>query len=86
MAESLVAVVSRQWHQPQIDVGVSESGIRIVMPMDDYIQALATEIGSPAMILTQAQLLTRMRAAATAVQMGMQKVTAEAMAAHIPPQ
>lgn len=83
MAETLQVLISKQWNAPQITVGISENGIRIMMPIDEYINALAKEIGNPIGILTQAQMLTKMRAAATAVQMGMQAVTAEAMAAHL---
>ena len=83
MSESIHVVVSKQWHAPQISVGISEDGIRITMPMDDYLQAIVKELGNPATIFTQAQLLAKLRIAHATVQQGMHKVTEVAMASHI---
>ena len=66
-AQSTV-VVSRKWHEPAIRAWVSQQEIGMSMWLEDYIKSLAAEIGNPALILTQAQLLKKLQLAAAAIE------------------
>lgn len=50
-----------------------EVGIR--MGLAKFIEAIASEVGSPAMIMTQAQLLARLQAASDRVVLSMKQET-----------
>lgn len=65
--QKMAVVVSRQWHNPKISIDVNVAGIAIAMTLDDFLQALAAEYGSPASTLTRAQHLARLHAAAAVV-------------------
>jgi hypothetical protein len=71
-----VVLVSRQWHSPAISVGISGEGIAIALALPDFLAALVTELGSPATILTRAQLAARLETAAARVVQGMKAETA----------
>lgn len=71
--ERSIVVAARFWHRPAITVALSAEGIRLTMGFDDVVQALAREVGNPALLLTEAQLLTRLRAAAAIVVEGMKE-------------
>lgn len=65
--EKDVVVVSREWHNPNIRMVVNPRGINISMSVDDFILALAEEVGSPTMILTRATLLKKIQAASVSI-------------------
>lgn len=65
--EKHAVVVSRQWTRPEIRVDVTADGIAIAMSLPDFLTALAAELGSPAAVMTKAQLSRRIEAAAAAV-------------------
>lgn len=71
-----VVLVSRQWANPNIAISVTAAGIGIGMALDDFVDALLAEVGSPATILTRAQLAERVKLAATRVVTGMKAETA----------
>lgn len=75
IAEKSAVIVSRQWHKPEISIDVTQVGIEIALPLDDFLQALAVKYGNPASTVTQAQHLERLRAAAAAVADGMKRET-----------
>lgn len=68
-----VITISRHWDNPAIKVWVNHEHIGLQVGIDDYLVALAAEIGNPAIVLTRAQLLTRMRAAAERVRLKVQE-------------
>ena len=72
-------VVSRQWQKPEISIDVTDDEIRIAMSLPAFLDALAAEIGNPALVLTQAQLLAKLRAAAEAVVREMKSQTTRVM-------
>ena len=60
-------VISRHWNKPQINVFVTTAGIQIETAVDDYLVALATEIGNPTMLITKKAMLEALRGASLAV-------------------
>lgn len=78
-AKKDVVVITREWHNPQIRVVVTSDAIGISMALDDFVKALALEIGNPTSMLTQAQLMKRLTAAKDQVLRGMKQVTAKVM-------
>ncbi len=67
--------ISRRWNQPEISIDVDGDGIDIKMKMEDFIQALKLELGSPLNIITKKQLSKRVSVAANAVLGGIKKET-----------
>lgn len=67
--------ISRKWHFPEIAIKVTNHEIGIEMELADFIRALAAEIGNPAGILTRAQLLAKLEAAAELVTVSMKRET-----------
>lgn len=49
-------VISRYWHQPQIEVYVDSEQIQVRMPIEDFCKAVVKEISHPVTTLTRAQL------------------------------
>jgi C-terminal processing protease CtpA/Prc len=41
-----ILTISRKWHNPQIEVAISNEGINLKMDMADFKEALKREIGS----------------------------------------
>lgn len=84
VAQSVV-VVSRRWRAGQmIQINVhrfeeGDGGISVTMSLEEFITALAQEAGSPALLLTEAGLLERLRGAAERVVEGMKAETARVM-------
>jgi len=68
-------VVSRRWAHPAIEAFVLESSVGARMELEDFINSLASELGNPLMILTRAQLLAKMKAAAGRVSAEMKDAT-----------
>jgi hypothetical protein len=71
--------ISRYWHQPQISVAITDAEIGLSMDLQDYLKALSAEIGSPAMLMTQAGLLKKMQDASVVVQFKTQEATRQVM-------
>lgn len=80
---SEVVLVSRKWSNPEILVGISNDGISIQMGMNEFVEALVTEVGSPAMLFSSDALRQKITAAAQKIQTEMQASTAQAMAHHL---
>lgn len=70
-------VVSRNWHQPDISLLVTDERIELWMEMDDFVKAVVTEIGNPTLMVTQSQLQKKLQAAATKVLEGMKRETVQ---------
>lgn len=68
METKSVVVISRKWHEIPIRAYVTQEEIGMRLWLNDYLQALVKEVGNPALILTQKQLLDKMRAAAERVE------------------
>lgn len=68
-----VVTISRHWDNPAIKVWVNHEQIGLQIAIDDYLTALAAEIGNPTTMITQAQLLARMRTAAERVRLKVQE-------------
>jgi len=45
-------VVSRKWSAPEITAFVTDGAVGAAMALDDYLKALAAEVGNPATLLT----------------------------------
>jgi len=60
--------VSRLWGNPEIFVWVDALSLGMRISLDDFIVALAKEMGNPTLMITQAQLLARMQTAARVVE------------------
>lgn len=70
-AKNLTVVISRRWDNPTINVYLEKEEIKLEMSLDDYIKAILTEIGSPALVLTTAQLAAKMKTARAVVELEM---------------
>lgn len=44
-------LVARRWHQPNVEVGVSTDGIRVHLPLEDFVQALLHEMAAEGVTL-----------------------------------
>ena len=66
MYRSLVTV-TREWHNPQINIHVTHLDIKLDITLDDFLKAIVEEAGNPTMLLTKAQLLARLEKAAEVV-------------------
>ena len=60
-------VISRHWDNPKINVLVTTKGIQIETSLDDFLVALAKEMGNPTMLLTKNMLLSALRGASLEV-------------------
>jgi len=67
--------ISRQWKNPTITIDVTNAEIAIAMPLVDFCKSIASEIGNPATLVTQAQLERRLLAAAASVTDSMKRET-----------
>jgi hypothetical protein len=76
MKEKEVVVISRNWNNPSINIKVTLEGISLETSLMDYMAALVEEIGNPTMLVTKAQLATRLEAARVAV---VEKIKAESV-------
>lgn len=61
--EKQTLVIAREWTNPQIHVWISEETIGMRMSAEDYLKALAEEIGNPTMLVTKAALLEKLQQA-----------------------
>ena len=62
-------IVSRQWQDSniieivEITASADNKEIKLTAPLDQFVSALAAEVGSPFMLVTTAQLNERLKAA-----------------------
>lgn len=68
-------VISRKWHHPQITMSVTDEGIRIEIPLEDFLKALCDEIGKVTWVFTKAEFLRRYDAAVEKVISGIKEET-----------
>lgn len=68
--EKQLVTVTRKWHEPFIRVDVTEAGIAITMTLEDFVAALACEMGADANAVS---------AAASKVVAGMKQETVKVM-------
>ena len=68
-------VISRHWNNPAINVEVTDAEIRVMMSMQEFLDAVCTEIGNPATVFTEGQLRKRVRAASESVLSKMKEAT-----------
>lgn len=67
-------VLSKKGNAP-ITVYVIDDTIGMSMLVDDFLAAMAREIGNPALLLTNAQLLSAMQAASVVIQTDMKQAS-----------
>lgn len=60
-------IVCRKWQEPEIELFVDQTEIGAKMSLDDFKLAIHNEIGSPALLMTKAQMLDALDKAITAV-------------------
>lgn len=65
--ESAMVTISREWHKPEIRVSVSHERIELAASIDDFMRAVSSEMGSPALMFTRAQLDRSLALAAASV-------------------
>lgn len=70
-------VISRYWDNPQISYMVNADGINITIALDQYLYALAEEIGNPAILMTKAQLLKALYMSSSVVCEKVKQATAQ---------
>jgi hypothetical protein len=70
-------VVGRKWNNPNIYTLVESERIEMRILLDDFINALAVEMGSPAFLMTKAGLKERLKLAATAALDEIKKASAQ---------
>ena len=61
-----VVTISRYWHEPAIRTVVTNESIALSIALEDFLTALATEVG-PTISATRAGLASKLRTAAVAV-------------------
>jgi Asp/Glu/hydantoin racemase len=54
--EKRVLVISRRWHNPKIEIGMSDDGIEIKTGVDDFVRALSDEAAEPLVAALISQL------------------------------
>lgn len=72
-------IISRYWERPEISVEITQEKIELSMPLTEFVKALAEEMGNPAMLVTQAQLLKRLDIASSVVVSKMKEASREAV-------
>jgi len=68
-------IVSRMWAKPNIEAFVYSDQVGARMDLNDFITAVATEMGNPVIILTRSQLLDKLRSAVEVVSAEMKNAT-----------
>lgn len=68
-------VVSRKWNSPNITVFITDEEIGIAMSLDNWIEAVVSEIGNPTLMVTKAQLKDNLIKAAEAIATEMKQST-----------
>jgi hypothetical protein len=72
-------VISRHWHSPAITVTVVNDKITLDLAAEDFLIAVAHEMGNPALIMTKAQLIDRLLKAFPKAQLKIQEASAQAL-------
>lgn len=70
-----VITVSRKWNNPTIAAFVDTHEVGATMYLDEFIDSLLEEIGSPTFIMTKAQLASKVKTAATTIVDEMKRAT-----------
>jgi hypothetical protein len=73
--EKDVVVIGRKWNNPSISMTVNINGIEIVASLDDFVVALAQEVGNPMKLMTRAAMLKTLREASDTVVRGLKEET-----------
>lgn len=73
--ENHAVVITREWHNPEITITVDDRSIGISQTLEDFLKALAAEIGNPAAIFSRSALEKRLIEAATTVTEKMKRET-----------
>lgn len=68
-------VVSRKWGSPEITAFVSKEDVGASIRLEDFVKALAAEIGSPVLLVTKTGLEKALLAAHAAVVAEMKSAT-----------
>lgn len=68
-------IISRYWNNPKINYLVTDKEITMVTQLNDFITALATEVGNPTLLITKAQLEAKLKLASAAVCEKIKEVT-----------
>jgi hypothetical protein len=72
-------LVGRKWHEPEISISVGTEGIGISLSLEDFLKALAQEVGNPSFVVTIKGLEKRLLSASEAVVAGMKEETVRVM-------
>lgn len=64
----LCVTINRKWNDAEIQAYCTDAEIGVKMALDDFVKAVAVEMGNPATILTKAQLLAKLQEASAKVQ------------------
>lgn len=67
--------ISRKWNNPQITTVIDREGISVIIPLMDFAEALAREIGPVTWIFMDATFRAKFDAAVEAVLEGMKAET-----------
>jgi hypothetical protein len=57
--EKMTVVISRHWESPNISITVNEEKIEVMCKLDDFVNALCDEIGSPSLMFSRKTLRRR---------------------------
>lgn len=57
--ERTAVVISRHWGNPEIRITVNQEKIELLTNINDFVDAVLTEIGSPVLLMTKKQLRRR---------------------------
>lgn len=79
MKPNKLVTVSRKWNNPQIYINVTSEEIELSMSLDDFIVALADEIGSVALTVRDATFRKKLNEAATRVVSGIKDESRKAV-------
>jgi hypothetical protein len=62
-----VAVISRKWKNPQIDVFITDIEVGARMDLIPFLDALCEQVGNPTLMVTKQQLFNKLQAASVEV-------------------
>jgi hypothetical protein len=71
--------ITRLWHNPEIHVTVDSEKISLSMPLDDFVAAMITEIGSVAMVFKQKTFAEKVKIAKEAIIKGIKEESVKAI-------
>lgn len=78
--ESRTVVVKRELVAgAPITIDVADNTIALSVNLSDFLKAVVAEVGNPALIVTQAQLLAKLTAASEAVRLDVQQASSAVM-------